>query len=155
METDYARRSEESDYLLNLVSKTHFYFLIRAEEHLKQIDGASEITPGIRNFLVCLFSDDGLKISDAAKKMGVGKSTMTSVVSRAKKMGYITTTRDPKDGRAIRVYLTEKAHKFRPPLIRLGSVLNQEINQILSKEDQKSLEELLEKLLSDHPTSAG
>ncbi|MEO0414636.1 MAG: MarR family winged helix-turn-helix transcriptional regulator [Verrucomicrobiota bacterium] len=120
--------------------------MTRSEEHLKQTFGSAEITPGIRNLLLCLFDEEGVTISEVAGKLGVAKSTMTSLVEKTRVAGYLTTAKDTKDRRAVRLFLTEQAQPLREPLTNLRNLLSNEIGKNLSDQDQESLGSLLEKL---------
>jgi DNA-binding MarR family transcriptional regulator len=63
---------------------------------------------------VPLYEEDGLRLSELARRAKLSKQTMTTTIRLIAKAKLVTTRPDPADGRAICVFLTEEAHRFRP-----------------------------------------
>jgi len=64
------------------------------------------ISPAGLGVLQVLLADDGLKSSDVASRGWSSPGTLTSVVDRLVREGYVERRRDPGDRRVVRLYLT-------------------------------------------------
>ncbi|MBN1259138.1 MAG: MarR family transcriptional regulator [Anaerolineae bacterium] len=96
--------------------------------------------------LEALAEEDGRTHSELAALMYVAPATVTKMVQRMEKTGYVMRRDDPDDQRVSRVYLTEAG---RAVLIRLREVfesLNAETFADFSPEERAQLEYLLMKV---------
>lgn len=64
------------------------------------------ISPAGLGVLQVLLADDGLKSSDVAARGWSSPGTLTSVVDRLVREGYVERRRDPGDRRVVRLYVT-------------------------------------------------
>ena len=76
--------------------------------------GWGAIRPSYGSILVPLFEEDGLRMGELARRSRLSKQTMTTMVRLLEREGLVQRERDPADGRATRVLLTEKAKLFEP-----------------------------------------
>ena len=76
-------------------------------------DGYPEVRPSYGSLLVPLFEQDGLRMGELAARARLSKQTMTTMVRLLERDGLVRRERDPDDGRAARVYLTERSRGFR------------------------------------------
>jgi DNA-binding MarR family transcriptional regulator len=76
--------------------------------------GFPEVRPSYGSVLVPLFEEDGLRIGELARRSRLAKQTMTTMVRLCERDGLVRREPDPVDGRASRIYLTERAHGFAP-----------------------------------------
>ena len=67
-----------------------------------------EINPAQGRILFVLWREDGIAISELARRTSLGKSTLTSMLDRLEEAGYILREHSAKDRRAILVKRTEK-----------------------------------------------
>ncbi|MCX6101418.1 MAG: MarR family transcriptional regulator, partial [Candidatus Bipolaricaulota bacterium] len=67
-----------------------------------------EINSAQGRILFSLWREDGVPISDLARKTALSKSTLTSMLDRLVTQGYVERIPDPDDRRAIRIARTEK-----------------------------------------------
>jgi DNA-binding MarR family transcriptional regulator len=56
-----------------------------------------------------LWQQDNIPISELARKSALGKTTLTSMLNRLERCGYIARTSDNKDKRKEIIYLTDKS----------------------------------------------
>src|ERR687895_159099 len=77
-------------------------------------DGYPEVRPSYGSILVPLFEEDGLRMGELADRAGLSKQTMTTMVRLLERDGLVTRTRDPDDGRAWLVELTDRSRALRP-----------------------------------------
>ena len=76
--------------------------------------GFGEVRPSYGSVLLPLFEQDGLRMSEIAARARLSKQTMTTLVRLCERDGLVLRTRDPSDGRAFRIQLTDRAHAFKP-----------------------------------------
>jgi DNA-binding MarR family transcriptional regulator len=77
-------------------------------------DGFPEVRPSYGSLLVPLFEEDGLRMGELAGRARLSKQTMTTMVRLLERDGLVVRAPDPEDGRATRVYLSERSRAFRP-----------------------------------------
>ena len=76
--------------------------------------GFPEVRPSYGSILLPLFEEDGLRMGELAARARLSKQTMTTMVRLLERDGLVERRADPSDGRATRVFLTERARSFRP-----------------------------------------
>jgi DNA-binding MarR family transcriptional regulator len=77
-------------------------------------DGFPEVRPSYGSLLVPLFEEDGLRMGEIARRARLSKQTLTTMARLAERDGLVERRRDPADGRATLIFLTPRAHAFRP-----------------------------------------
>ena len=95
--------------------------------------GYAEVRPSYGSLLLPLFEEDGLRMGELARRARLSKQTMTTMVRVLEREGLVRRERDPDDGRAFRIVLTDKAEKFRPvaeqTLRELGALARARLGQ--------------------------
>jgi MarR family transcriptional regulator, organic hydroperoxide resistance regulator len=76
--------------------------------------GYADVRPSYGSILVPLFEEDGLRMGELAARARLSKQTMTTMVRLLERDGLVERRADPSDRRASLVFLTERAHGFRP-----------------------------------------
>jgi DNA-binding MarR family transcriptional regulator len=76
--------------------------------------GFADVRPAFGSVLLPLFEEDGLRMGELAVRSRLSKQTMTTLVRLVERAGLVRRERDPVDGRAFRVWLTERSRRFRP-----------------------------------------
>jgi len=76
--------------------------------------GFGEVRPAYGSVLLPLFEEDGLRMGELARLSRLSKQTMTTLVRLTQRDGLVRRERDPDDGRAFRVYLTQRSRSFQP-----------------------------------------
>jgi DNA-binding MarR family transcriptional regulator len=77
-------------------------------------EGFAQVRPSFGSVLVPLFEEDGLRVGELARRSRLTKQTMTTMVRVVEAAGLVRQRSDPRDRRAIRVWLTAKARQFQP-----------------------------------------
>ena len=102
------------------IGKTTGYLLARVcKAHRGAVGAAlSEIGLHVGQEMVLshLWGQDGLTPSELADRLGVEPPTITNMLSRMEKAGFLERCRDPRDARCTRVYLTGKGRELREPV---------------------------------------
>ncbi len=76
--------------------------------------GFPDVRPSYGSILLPLFEEDGLRMGELAARARLSKQTMTTMVRLLERDGLVERRTDPSDGRASLVFLSERAHSFRP-----------------------------------------
>jgi DNA-binding MarR family transcriptional regulator len=101
--------------------------------------GYPEVRPSYGSLLIPLFERDGLRMGELAARARLSKQTMTTMVRLLERDGLVTRERDPQDGRAFRVVLTERSRSFRPVAEEVLSELHEEVGERLGRRRRAAL----------------
>ncbi len=96
--------------------------------------------------LIALYEGEGLSVGELARKIAVDKPTMTGLLDRMERDGFVRRQKDPKDRRAFRVYLTERAKALKEELLGIYEEVNGFFLSGLSEQERRSLEGILAKI---------
>jgi DNA-binding MarR family transcriptional regulator len=92
-------------------------------EHGFREAGYPEVRPSFGSVLVPLFEEDDLRMGELARRSGLSKQAMTTLVRSAEAAGLVVRERDAADARAYRVSLSARGLALRPVAERvLGDV---------------------------------
>lgn len=89
---------------------------------------------------------DGLVQAELGRRMAIEPATLTGIVQRLERDGWVRRGCDPENRRLQRVWLTDKARDVMPALRRIQSRRRRKIFAGFSAEDLARLEELLERM---------
>ena len=131
--------------MLSLVSKIHEKgnrFII---EELKN-NGAEGLAPSHGDILVCLYKNSKMTMKDIANCIHRTKPTVTVLVDKLEKLGYLKRESSEKDSRSTNIVLTQKGQDFKTTFKKISNDLNKMLNKNLSNKEVKLLEELLKKM---------
>ena len=116
----------DTGYLLNKAARrwnAMFLALLRDA-------GVDDIRPSFGAVLVPLFEEDGLRLGELARRAGLTKQTLTTLIRRIEAQGYVERRPDPRDGRAAQLFLTRKAQALEPILIRIIETLDRSTRKL-------------------------
>lgn len=131
--------------ILSLISKIHEKgnrFII---EELKN-NGVEGLVPSHGDILVCLYKNNKMTMKDIANCIHRTKPTVTVLVDKLEKLGYLKRAASDKDSRSTYVILTQKGEYFKATFDQISNNLNKMLNKNLSENEVKLLEELLNKM---------
>lgn len=131
--------------ILSLISKIHEKgnrFII---EELKN-NGVEGLVPSHGDILVCLYKNNKMTMKDIANYIHRTKPTVTVLVDKLEKLGYLKRAASDKDSRSTYVILTQKGETFKATFDQISNNLNKMLNKNLSENEVKLLEELLKKM---------
>ncbi len=98
--------------------------------------------------LIALYEENGILISKLAKKVALDKATLTGIIDRLERDGFVERRNDPEDRRAIRIYLTPKAESLREELLEIYHRNNAKFLSVLCDEEKEIFERVVQKLES-------
>jgi DNA-binding MarR family transcriptional regulator len=139
---DASRRPADRDdvgYLLALASRRWNEILERrfADE------GFSEVRASYGALLVPLFEEDGLRMTELARRARLSKQTLTTMARLLERDGLVTRQPDPDDARATRIHLTKRAKRLQPVAARVLGELDAQLTRALGKSRTAELKQAL------------
>lgn len=105
-----------------------------------------EITPVQFYVLSVLWGNDGMKFKALARSLDIDGSTLTGILDRMERSGFVARRDDPEDRRSLLVFLTEKARKRGAEMIELAEKLDEEIKEQFSPADFMVFLQVLDEL---------
>lgn len=104
------------------------------------------ITPSQFYVLSALWDKNELKFKDLALRLDMDGATLTGILDRMEKRGFIERKEDPEDRRSVLVCLTDKSKEIRPQMIEIAQGLDQEFRDKVPDEEFKLLLKVLDQL---------
>ena len=99
--------------------------------------------------LYVLWQDDGIPIVELARKTGLAKTTLTSMLDRMESANLIKRVFDKSDRRQIRISLTEKAQELKDDYERVSDEMNKIYYEGFTAEEIIEFENTLRRILSN------
>ncbi|MBR1681503.1 MarR family transcriptional regulator [bacterium] len=131
--------------ILSLISKIHEKgnrFIVKA---LKE-NGAEGLVPSHGDILACLYTNDKMTMKDIADKIHRTRPTVTVLVDKLEKLGYLKREASDSDSRYTYIVLTKKGKDFKQVFETISNSLNEMLYKNLSKKESEILENLLRKV---------
>jgi DNA-binding MarR family transcriptional regulator len=117
----------------------------RLEEGFRDA-GFASVRPAFGSVLVPLYEEDGLIMGELARRSGLSKQAMTTLVRAVEEAGFVTRERDAADARAFRVTLSPEGQKLRPVAERVLGDVAGEMRGRLSSAELEQLADALRKV---------
>lgn len=128
--------------LISMVKSKVNEFLLN---ELKKI-GVENIAPSHGDIFYSLFDSKKLTKTELAEKIKRDRSTVTTLVNKLKKLGYLAEKVNSDDRRYIFIYLTEKGKELESEFNRISKKLYQIEYQGISKEEREVFLNVLNKI---------
>jgi DNA-binding MarR family transcriptional regulator len=109
--------------------------------------GFTEVRASYGALLVPLFEEDGLRLGELARRARLSKQSVTTMSRLLERNGLVTRHADAADGRATRLFLTERARRFEPIADSVLAELEQQVVEILGDEQAAGLKQSLSALV--------
>lgn len=104
------------------------------------------ITPVQFYVLSALWDKEEIKFKELAGILDMDGATLTGILDRMEKRGFIERKKDPVDRRSVLVSLTHKSKEIRPQMIDIAQDLDQEFRDKVSDEEFSQLLKILDQL---------
>lgn len=121
----------------------------RIFEKLLAQHGISEFNGAQGRILFVLWEEDGIPISELARKTGLAKTTLTSMLDRMEQRELIERIYPPADRRTVKIRLTERALGLQEHYEQVSNEMNQIFYKGFRDEEICSLETGLRKVLAN------
>jgi DNA-binding MarR family transcriptional regulator len=108
-----------------------------------------EITSAQGRIMFALWQQDGISINELAKKTQLGKSTLTSMLDRLEKMGYIKRRRSGKDRRIILIRRTKKDRDLEGKYVEVSQQMTKLYYKDFNKNEIDRFEKDLARILNN------
>lgn len=131
-----------------LVAKIHQVSGRIFAEILKK-SGIDEINPAQGRILFVLWKKDEIPISELARRTQLSKSTLTSMLDRLEKVGYIVRASSKEDRRIILIKRTEKDKSLENKYIRVSNEMTNLFYNGFTPKEIDTFENYLKRILAN------
>lgn len=97
-------------------------------------------------FLLELYHSDGVRQEELSSLLNIDGANTTRAISKLEEEGYVVRKPDQEDGRAYRIYLTQRALEIKPNLFSLMRSWDDKLLGSLNTEEQEQFLKLLKKI---------
>ena len=129
------------DRLIFLVSKVSQKLIINLQKAFSE--SGLEVTPVQVGLLFFLQKNDGLSLTQISQGLMLENPTITGLIDRLEKSGYVKRSNHPDDRRVYLVYLTGKGNIVANKALPIVKKLNEKIKEGYSKEEIESFKKVL------------
>ncbi|WP_449240926.1 MarR family winged helix-turn-helix transcriptional regulator [Desulfoscipio gibsoniae] len=119
----------------------------RVQRYYESNLASFEITPVQFYVLSALWENDGMKFKELARGINMDGSTLTGILDRMERGGYVERRNDPEDRRSLLIFLTSKAKEHGASMIKLAEKLDMEIKGQFSPADFNTFLKVLDELI--------
>lgn len=96
--------------------------------------------------LGALYDRDGVSFSELSERVAVDASTLTGIIDRMERNGFVERRPDPEDRRVVRIFLTPKAKEVATQVMPFADRLDANIRKLFPREQMEVFEAVLAKL---------
>jgi DNA-binding MarR family transcriptional regulator len=132
---------------MNLSSSNLGFLLAKASGHFNGLlvarfaeAGFPEVRASYGSVIVPLAEEDGLRMGEIGRRARLSKPSMTTLVRRCEEDGLVRRERDPLDGRAFRIVLTERGRRLAEVAEAVLRELDARLMARLGDDDRDALE---------------
>ena len=93
-----------------------------------------------------LYRRDGIEIGALGSYVYLDSSTLTGIIDRMERDGYVVRRPNPSDRRAVLLFLTDKAHQLAPTILKFADELDSKLRQSFPTADMQTFEDILKSL---------
>jgi DNA-binding MarR family transcriptional regulator len=132
-------------YIMSLVGRIHRQGNRFIESELRD-RGIEGIAPSHGDILFQLYHHDSLTMHELSRAIDRDKSTVTVLVNKLVKLGYIKKEQDVQDARVYRLSVTEHGKALRPIFEQTSERLLMEIYRDFTADEKQRIVALLNKI---------
>jgi DNA-binding MarR family transcriptional regulator len=93
-----------------------------------------------------LWMEDGITIGELGQRVSLDGSTITGILDRMEKNGYVERRPNAEDRRSLQVYLTPRAREVGPEIIKFADELDENFRKRFSARDMAVFERVIREL---------
>ena len=109
----------------------------------------TDVVPSHGDILCFLYNEKGsLSVNTLAQKVHRTQPTVTVLVNKLEKLGYVKRLKNDEDQRITMVHLTDKGWELEPIFNQVSEAINHKVYSRLSEQEQEQFEYLLERVYS-------
>ena len=129
------------DRLIFLISKVYQRLIINLQKAFSE--SGLEVTPIQVMLLFFLQKNNGSSLTQISQGLMLENPTVTGLIDRLEKLGYVKRSDHPSDRRVYLVYLTEKGKTVANKALPIVKKLNEQIKEGYSKEEIENFKKVL------------
>jgi len=129
------------DRFIFLISKVCQKLIINLQKSFSE--SGIEVTPIQGMLLFFLQKNDGSSLTQISQGLMLENPTVTGLIDRLEKLGYVKRSDHPNDRRVYLVHITEKGNKVAKKALPIVKKLNEEIKKGYSKEEIENFKKVL------------
>jgi DNA-binding MarR family transcriptional regulator len=129
------------DRFIFLISKVCQKLIINLQKSFSE--SGVEVTPIQVMLLFFLQKNDGSSLTQISQGLMLENPTITGLIDRLEKLGYVKRSDHPNDRRVYLVYLTEKGKKVANKALPIIKKLNEQIKEGYSKSEIDDFKKVL------------
>jgi DNA-binding MarR family transcriptional regulator len=129
------------DRFIFLISKVCQKLIINLQRSFSE--SGIEVTPIQGMLLFFLQKNDGSSLTQISQGLMMENPTVTGLIDRLEKLGYVKRSDHPNDRRVYLVHITEKGRKVANKALPIVKKLNEEIKKDYSKEEIENFKKVL------------
>ncbi len=136
---------QTKDYIILLAGRINY----KADRFLMQElrnRGQKGLAPSHGEILGALLMKGKLQMKDLVTVLEKDKSTITALVNKLVKLGYVKKSSDPDDKRVSYISLTQKGKSFRPDFMEISKKLRKQAYRNITDDEKDTLFKLLNKI---------
>ena len=145
--SNYNQNMETKD-IISLISKVRESankYIISEMNHW----GVKGLVPSHGDIIFTLLKSETQTMKDLAVRIGKDKSTVTALVDKLVKLGYVEKTRDTQDSRVVFVTLTQNGKALKPMFDSISKDLMALVYRGISDEEKEALLKTLMKIYNN------
>ena len=113
-----------------------------------------ELTPPQYFVFNALWMGDGITVGELGERVSLDSSTLTGIIDRMERNGYVERRPNPDDRRSVLVFLTPKARELGPRILEFAEELDATLRQPFTQEEMDTFERVL-RTLAETPRVGG
>jgi len=129
------------DRLIFLISKVCQKLIINLQKAFSE--NGIEVTPIQVMLLFYLQKNNGLSLTQISQGLLLENPTVTGLIDRLEKLGYVKRSDHPNDRRIYLVYLTEKGNKVANEALPIVKKINEQIKEGYSEKEMAGFKKVL------------
>jgi DNA-binding MarR family transcriptional regulator len=129
------------DRLIFLISKVYQKLIINLQKAFSE--SGVEVTPIQVMLLFFLQKNNGSSLTQISQGLMLENPTVTGLIDRLEKLGYVKRSNHPDDRRVYLIYLTEKGNMVAKRALPIIKKLNEEIKVGYSKDEVEAFKKVL------------
>ena len=118
----------------------------RVYDYYDQRLSTFDLTPSQFFVFNALCMGDGITVGEIGERVYLDSSTLTGIIDRLERSGYVERRPNPDDRRSVLVYLTPKARELSPRILEFADELDAALRKPFSRQEMDDFENVLRTL---------
>ena len=96
-----------------------------------------------------LWMGDGISIGELGERVYLDSSTLTGIIDRMERSGYVERQPNPEDRRSVLIFLTDRARELGPQILKFADELDATLRKPFSRGEIVAFEQVLRALAEE------